>query len=176
MKLIIAFSWVMLWAAPLLAETYSWVDEKGTYNFTEDYSRVPSKYRKNVEKRDGIENQSAPAVSTSTGTESSSGNAAKSSAKTSQTGAKTDAPDELFGGKTRRAWQQELTAAQNDLNRLEARVKALEVQLKNAGAYNVTRAHAEQQQQYLNVIDDYNKATSRFVELMEAARKAGLSP
>ena len=43
MKLLIVFTGIMLWAAPLLAETYSWVDEKGTYNFTEDYSRVPTK-------------------------------------------------------------------------------------------------------------------------------------
>jgi ribosomal protein L9 len=176
MKLLFVFTGFMLLAAPLLAETYSWVDEKGTYNFTEDYSRIPQKYRNSVQKRDGMENPSAPAESTSAGTAAPAESAATSSAGTGKADAKAGVSDELFGGKTRRAWQKELTAAQNEVNRREARVKELEAQLKNAGAYNVTRAHAEQQQQYLDAMNDYNKATARFVELLDAARKAGLSP
>jgi hypothetical protein len=176
MKLRIALVGIMLWAAPLFADTYSWVDENGTYNFTEDYSRVPKKYRDSVQKRDGMENPSAPVESPSAGTAAPAGSAATSSAGSGQADAKSGASDELFGGKTRRAWQQELTAAQNEINRREVRVKELEAQLKNAGAYNVTRAHAEQQQQYLDAMNDYNKATARFVELLDAARKAGLSP
>ena len=99
MKLLIAFAGFMLWAAPLLAETYSWVDENGTYNFTEDYSRVPKKYRKSVEKRDGIDARlgtpSAAASATSAGSA-----AAKSAAGTGKEEAKAADPEQLFGGKT----------------------------------------------------------------------------
>jgi hypothetical protein len=174
MKLLMFLAGFMLWAAPLLAETFSWVDEKGTYNFTEDYSRVPEKYRKSVNKRGDMAAPATPAAASAPVTPA--GSAAKAVAGTGQADAKAELPEKLFGGKTQAAWQQELTAAQNELNRLEARVRELEVQLKNAGAYNVTRAYRDQQQQYLTAVDDYNKATARFVGLLESARKAGLSP
>ena len=169
MKLLIAFAGFMLWAAPLLAETYSWVDEKGTYNFTEDYSRIPIKYRNSVEKRDGIEAPPAPSSAAPAVSAGSPANAAAGTGKD-----ETKAP-QLYGGKTRAAWEQELTTAQNEVKRHEARIKELEVQLKNAGAYNVTRSHAEQQQQYLDSVNNFNKASARFFELMESARKAGLN-
>jgi hypothetical protein len=174
MKLLIVFTGIMLLAAPLLAETYSWVDEKGTYNFTEDYSRVPQKYRKNVEKRDGIDAPPTPVASPAAVTASPAGSATKGAAGTGKEAVNTSTPEQLFDGKTRAAWQQELNAAQNELKRLEARVKELEVKLNNAGAYNVTRAYRDEQQQYYTAVDDFNKATARFVGLMESARKAGL--
>jgi hypothetical protein len=34
-----------------LAETYRWVDEKGTINFTQDYESVPGKYRDQVKEK-----------------------------------------------------------------------------------------------------------------------------
>ena len=34
-----------------LAETYRWVDEKGTIHFTEDYGSIPEKYRGRVQER-----------------------------------------------------------------------------------------------------------------------------
>ncbi|HSB05795.1 MAG TPA: DUF4124 domain-containing protein [Thermodesulfobacteriota bacterium] len=33
------------------AETYRWVDEKGTVNFTQDYGSIPGKYRDQVKKK-----------------------------------------------------------------------------------------------------------------------------
>lgn len=170
MKLLIAFAGFMVWAAPLLAETYSWVDDSGTYNFTEDYSRVPKKYRKSVEKRGGMEDQSAPVAPASA---PPAGGAAKSAADKGKE-AKAAAPEQLFDGKTRAAWQQELTAAQDELKRLDTRVKELGAQIKNAGAYNVTRSYAEQERQYNAAVEEYNKAYIRFGELLESARKAGI--
>jgi replicative superfamily II helicase len=171
MKLLIVFTGVMLWAAPLLAETYSWVDEKGTYNFTEDYSRVPQKYRKNVEKRDSIE---APPIPAASSTASSAGSAAKSAAGTGKENVQAVAPEKLFGGKTQAAWLQELTTAQNELKRLDARVKELGMQVKNAGAYNVTRSYVDLERHYNATVEEYNKANIRFGSLMDSARKAGL--
>jgi hypothetical protein len=34
-----------------LAETYRWVDEKGTINFTQDYGSIPEKYRDQVKEK-----------------------------------------------------------------------------------------------------------------------------
>ena len=37
------------------AEVYKWVDEKGTVNFTDDYSTIPEKYGQQVERRSLLE-------------------------------------------------------------------------------------------------------------------------
>jgi hypothetical protein len=38
-----------LWLShPLWAEIYQWVDEQGVVNFTDDYTKIPEKYRKKV--------------------------------------------------------------------------------------------------------------------------------
>ena len=39
---------IILIASTGRAETYRWVDEKGTENFTSDYSSIPEKYRDQV--------------------------------------------------------------------------------------------------------------------------------
>jgi hypothetical protein len=56
MRMKIVIAGIVLWAAPLMAEMYSWVDDKGTYNFTEDYSSIPKKYRKHVKAGSDIGN------------------------------------------------------------------------------------------------------------------------
>ncbi|MBV5339309.1 MAG: DUF4124 domain-containing protein [Deltaproteobacteria bacterium] len=55
MKSYICLGFILLLVAPLHAETYSWVDDSGTYNLTEDYSSVPKKYRKKVKRREDIQ-------------------------------------------------------------------------------------------------------------------------
>ena len=48
-----AFVFMILIYATGWAETYRWVDEKGTENFTSDYGSIPEKYRDQVKaKRD----------------------------------------------------------------------------------------------------------------------------
>ncbi len=56
---------LLLVASPLWGETYSWVDDSGTYNFTEDYSRVPKKYRKKVKLRGDMGATTAPVTAES---------------------------------------------------------------------------------------------------------------
>jgi hypothetical protein len=51
MKRIVALVAVMLLRSlPVMAETYTWTDNSGTVNFSDDYSSVPKEYRKNVRK------------------------------------------------------------------------------------------------------------------------------
>jgi FtsZ-binding cell division protein ZapB len=40
---------LLLVMQPVMAETYKWVDRKGTVNYTDDLSNVPEKYRSKVE-------------------------------------------------------------------------------------------------------------------------------
>ena len=41
MRSFICLGFVLLLATQVNAEIYSWVDDSGTYNYTEDYSGVP---------------------------------------------------------------------------------------------------------------------------------------
>ncbi len=47
-KLFLVSIILMMTAGFAAAEMYKWVDDKGTVNFTEDYSKIPKKYRKKV--------------------------------------------------------------------------------------------------------------------------------
>ncbi|MFZ2950090.1 MAG: DUF4124 domain-containing protein, partial [Desulfuromonadaceae bacterium] len=92
MKSYICLGFILLLATPLYAETYSWVDDSGTYNFTEDYSRVPKKFQKKVKRREDLTPQVSPVHGGATG-------------QTDKTGAKSAAvpgdEKELYGGKSR---------------------------------------------------------------------------
>ncbi len=55
---------LLLCAVPAFAEIYEWVDAGGTTNFSDDLSKVPSKYRKKV-KVIGGENTGEPLITES---------------------------------------------------------------------------------------------------------------
>ena len=57
MKAVLLAGAALLLAVQAGAETYTWTDDKGTFNFTDDLSLVPQKYRKNVGKRGDVEEQ-----------------------------------------------------------------------------------------------------------------------
>lgn len=48
MKTLVLFITMALFATSVIAETYTWEDDQGTVNFTEDLGKVPMKYRKKV--------------------------------------------------------------------------------------------------------------------------------
>lgn len=48
MKSIMMLLLVAVLAQPAMGETYRWIDERGTVNFTEDPGKVPKKFRKKV--------------------------------------------------------------------------------------------------------------------------------
>jgi hypothetical protein len=48
MKIIVLGLTLVIFALPAFAVTYTWEDDRGTVNFTEDLGNVPPKYRKNV--------------------------------------------------------------------------------------------------------------------------------
>jgi Domain of unknown function (DUF4124) len=49
MRVAVVLSFVVFIFSTGWAETYRWVDEKGTVNFTQDYGSIPEKYRDQVE-------------------------------------------------------------------------------------------------------------------------------
>ncbi|MEI6209659.1 MAG: DUF4124 domain-containing protein [Desulfuromonadales bacterium] len=161
----------LLYAAPLRAETYSWTDESGTVNFTEDYASVPPKYRNMVNIRGDIgavPSQAEPlAGSVSRDPKNSNPDQAKPVAIEAET---------LYDGKKFEEWKREFAALESEVNTLDARVKEAEAEFKqmSKGGGATSEQLQRMNESYKGAIDSYNKAAGRYDLLVESARKAGV--
>ncbi|UFS69673.1 DUF4124 domain-containing protein [Geomonas sp. RF6] len=102
---------ILLYALPLIAQTYEWTDERGTVNFTEDLGKVPPKYRKKA-KLIG-EESGAPQVTEET--EPAKGKGAEGKGK----GSEARAEKKVYGGKDEKVWREEFGRANADLKAAE---------------------------------------------------------
>ena len=170
MKTSICLGVILLFASPLHAGTYSWVDDSGTYNYTGDYSRVPKKFRKKVKRREDLPQDVKPqgsAVPESVAPRS----AEKADAKTT---AVPEGENEDFGGKSRAAWRKELGVLEAELNGIEQRMEQLRKQMSESkGLYR------DQFQALKKEYDDsrvtYDQKYRSYSELIETVRKAGIT-
>jgi len=170
MKLIYFLSGILVWTTPLMAETYSWVDESGTYNFTEDYARVPKKYRGKLDRRGdmGATPQLKESVSPPTGT---SAPTPPAPSKDSIAG-KTQSPVGTFGGKSYDQWKQEFGQRESEMGTIRRRIDEIDALLKN---------NPPNREQAQALVAERNKAVEQFTEMrkqydqfVEQARKAGI--
>ncbi len=167
MRFMTVFMIVSLWATSLYADVYTWTDERGTVNYTEDLSSVPKKYRKKV--RHTYES-AAPTPSA----EAEAGKPADKAKLAAPQAPKADDPaNKLYAGKRAAEWVSEINAAQSELGRLNARVKELADERKKAGDV-ANRADSPLLTSYNEAVTEYNSASSRFGQLVESARKAGV--
>lgn len=168
-RLVVIVTGVFLWTAPIMAETYSWVDDAGTYNFTEDYSRIPQKYRNKLEKRGDM--GSTPEVKESAAPSATSKTPALAETKSQEKPASGTATGS-FGGKSYDQWKQELFDREAAMNSLKTRATAIEEELKRNSAGP---------ERSKKLVDEHNALIGQFSELrkqyeqqVELARKAGL--
>lgn len=148
------------------AETYSWVDDNGTYNFSEDFSSVPKKFRKKV-KRLGDAGGGTVAPS-SASTEKKSDVVLAAPVKSTPAAAD---DKQLYNGKSRDAWRQEFDTHEAELKALEQRLDEIQKQSTKASAEQfavLKKDHDEARALYQQKYKVYS-------DLMESARKAGLS-
>ena len=168
MKSFICLGFILLLTPPLHAETYSWVDDSGTYNFTEDYSRVPKKFQKKVKRRDDLQQdakQPASAV-----TESAPRQAEKAEAKPA---AVAGDEKELYGGKSRAVWRKEMEVLEAELSGIEQRMEQLRVQISDPKG--ISKAQFEElKKDYDDSRAAYAQKYKNYTELIETVRKAGI--
>ncbi len=162
---ILCLCFILLTASQLFAETYSWVDDAGVWNFTEDFNRIPKKYRKSVERRGDTEN--AQTRQKSPVQETNQTSALKSVVAT-------DKDNQLYNGKSYDAWRKELDAQEAELKRLEQRLEQMQSNIKKSG--NISRERqSEQLREYESLSVEYKDRYKIYSDLLESARKAGLT-
>ncbi|KAF0221177.1 MAG: hypothetical protein FD174_675 [Geobacteraceae bacterium] len=173
MKNFIVMLTLMLFTAPVTAATYKWVDDKGTLNFTEDYGKIPKKFRKKA-KVVG-EEDTAPPTAIETKEEPKFGQKAGDSVdtKTNATKGKQEKKKTVYDGKEGEAWKA-------DFGKLRADLKASEEQLVEArGRMNDTSKMSRNE--YISLHNTIKAIENRVLELRkkldsldEAATKAGV--
>jgi len=169
MKLICVIAGVLLWTAPLMAETYSWVDESGTYNFTEDYSRVPKKYRSNVDKRGDM--GAVPQAKEPVPSPGRSGVAPPAALKEPVTGT-SQSPYGSFGGRSYDQWKQEFGEREAAMGAIRKRIEEIDALLKNNSSPNEQAQSLRTERN--KSVEQFNEMRKQYDQFAEQARKAGI--
>jgi hypothetical protein len=168
MKSYIIPGFILLLAAPLHAETYSWIDDSGTYNYTEDYSRVPKKFQKKVKRSDDFLQDVKPQLPPVPG--NAPGQPEKAAEKPA---AVPEGEKELYGGKSRAAWRKELDILEAELSGIEQSMERLRKQIYDPK--NVSKVQFEMlKKDYDDSRAIYDQKYKQYSELIETIRKAGI--
>jgi Domain of unknown function (DUF4124) len=170
MKLILAVAGILIFAAPLMAETYSWEDEKGTVNFTENYTSIPAKYRKKARKLGdmGSDTSSAPPAAISGAKETA---AARVNAGTGAS--PSGEASGLFNGRKPEAWQQEMRPLYAEVKRLEQQLVELESLIRKPAGISKSRADGLPQE-FRETQRLYNQALKQYNSMNDDANTVGL--
>lgn len=162
MKLVSVVAVSLLFAAPVMAETYSWEDQSGAVNFTDNYYSIPAKFRKKA-KTLGEMSSDAPVA------KPAADPGAKAAPAAAKEAAGSAGKSELFGGKTLEQWKQDLESRQAAIKALQARIDNMDAALARPGAdKNLTVERNKAAEQHNELINQYNQQT-------ELARKAGIT-
>jgi hypothetical protein len=153
---------LLVFTTPLLAETYKWVDDKGTVNFTEDLGNVPPKYRK-IFKIVGEEEESGPAEIIK---DADKGRAKKEIAAEQKGEGKEVAPSgkqenkkTLYGDKDAETWKKEYGIVKSDLRAAEEQLVSNRKMLQDTSKMSRT--------EYLGITNTNKALESRILDLRE---------
>ena len=125
MKTSIIFALLVMFAIPVEALTYKWVDDQGTINYTEDLGNVPQKYRKKVKIVGEEENVSSPEPG---GLKEGSKDKAKGDASE-----QTNSPQKkkTYGGKSGETWKRDFAQVNADIKVNEDQLSDLKDRMKD---------------------------------------------
>ena len=164
----------MVTAFPLSAETFTWTDETGAINFTEDYSNIPPKYRNKVHKREEIE-YDKPSVQgvTSGGKDGNSVNVQPEKPIKVLKNQLIDEPQGIYGGKRVEEWASEFRARNSEITLLEQKIRKAEELNKKPAGLNKEQIN-RLPQEIVSLITQRNDAIKRYNELNDRANTAGV--
>lgn len=111
---------LMAFTVPAMAETYTWTDDSGTMNFTEDFGRIPKKYRKKARK---VGDESAPAAPVETRETPKQKRADSPADLGAQGNSAAKAEKSLqYGGKSADEWKRQFAALRGELKSAETQL------------------------------------------------------
>lgn len=163
----------VLTAGTAAAETYKWVDDKGTINFTEDYSKIPKKYRKKVKiKRDAGE--SVPEAAATSGDEMKKDRSTKGVDGIKETaGVKEEKKKNVYGGRNEEEWKADFRKLNDNINSVQAQIDERKARLNNPDNLSRSRYRGIE----IEIKDLEEKMTQlqdKLNSLDESATKAGV--
>lgn len=165
MRLFLCICILLLMAAQPYAETYSWVDADGVWNYSDDFYSIPQKYRKKAKRT--ADEVSVPAELDAAPVE-------KIGLTDPKPASAADTQQQLYNGKTREAWRAEFDLHEAELKRLEVRLEELRNTLNAKPSQIPRERQTEMYKEYEDLRVEYNGKYSAYSELIESARKAGL--
>lgn len=165
--IVVSISFLLALGTSLHAETYSWTDEYGTVNFTENKADIPKKYRKRVRQHgdssvdEGAEKALIKPILPP---------------KTSKTpdASGTAAPKEspaLYSGKTYDQWKNELENAETTMMATRSKIEEMDGQIKKG--ISVRENMKVQIGERNKLMEKYNQLRADYEKLLESAKKAG---
>jgi len=170
MRLILVLAGILVFAAPLMAETYSWEDETGTVTFTENYTSIPAKFRKKARKLGDMGSDTSPAPPAAV----SGAKATPAVKATAGTGAGlAGEADGLFNGRKPEAWQQEMRPLYAEVKRLEQHLVELESLIRKPTGISRSR-YDGLSQEFRETQRLYNQALKQYNSLNDEANTVGL--
>ncbi len=154
-----------------IAETYKWVDDKGTVNFADDLSQVPKKYRKKVRTMGDI--GPSDAGSAETAGEATPARGTEVSPVAGETPEEKGKKDTLFGGKSGATWKGEFSALRTDVAATDDRITELNKRLSDTSGMSRTE-YLSIQNTIKNLRFHRDEVSRKLDSLNEAASRAGV--
>lgn len=165
MRLFLCLCIVLVTAGQPSAETYSWVDADGVWNFSDDFYSIPKKYRKKA-----IRTADEAAAES----EAKEAPAEKAELTTPKSANAADAQQQLYSGKTQEAWRTEFDSHEAELKRLELRMEELRNALNSRPNQIPRERQTEMYKEFEDLRVEYNGKYGAYSQLIDSARKAGL--
>lgn len=147
------------------AATYSWTDEQGTIHFTEDLGTVPEKLRNKALKTE--ETEPAPKEKPA----SQAPVAPEATLQAAPPGG--DGDKVTYDGKTYDQWQTELAEREAEMVAVRKRIDEVAALFRNPATKKEERDKLLAEHKSLSV--QFSGMKSRYFQLVESARKAGLT-
>ncbi|HEY6837471.1 MAG TPA: DUF4124 domain-containing protein [Geobacteraceae bacterium] len=161
---------LLMFAVPAAATTYTWEDDQGTVNFTEDYGKIPKKYRKKAKVLGGEEEEPSVVVEPEQGEK---GKPKAATPRETSEQPQAEQKNTVFGGKEGKAWRAEFGQLKADLKASEDQLVDLRKRL--ADTSKMSRS------EYLRLQDSIRNLENRILGLRErlddlkaAANRAGV--
>lgn len=161
----------VLMAVPAFAVVYTWVDDSGVVNFTEDYGSIPQKYRKKA-RMVGEEPTDEPVT---TGTTSSGSNNSTIGQDSSKAVAQPAEAKKTYGGKDEITWRQDFARAKAELQSIRDQIEGVNARL--AKSDQISRYEYRSLENTKKLLEEQERiARSKLEALSTEANKAGVPP